>query len=156
MNLSFIIEFMKPLVLAIQFLEGDFIISNVLNKWMELESVYRVKKNETLSQKTIKLREFVGDQLNKKWDLISDHIHAGSFLLDPRFREISLPPPEFKDGEVYKRACRKSSMEGFGTTVSRIPRIPWAITCRDLADVAIDILTFPQSSAACEWTMNAI
>eukprot|EP01121_Diplochlamys_sp_Union-15-3_P016298 TRINITY_DN5519_c0_g1_i4.p1 TRINITY_DN5519_c0_g1~~TRINITY_DN5519_c0_g1_i4.p1 ORF type:complete len:133 (-),score=24.16 TRINITY_DN5519_c0_g1_i4:230-628(-) len=125
MNLSFIIEFMKPLVLAIQFLEGDFIISNVLNKWMELESVYRVKKNETLSQKTIKLREFVGDQLNKKWDLISDHIHAGSFLLDPRFREISLPPPEFKDGEQFIKEL--VGREGFGTTVSRIPRIPWAI-----------------------------
>ena len=55
------------------------------------------------------MQAFVRNQLDERWDLISDDVHAASFSIDPRFRNIPLTSNLAKAGELHLKGSLPST-----------------------------------------------
>lgn len=74
----------------------------MIQVWLGLEEKY--DPNNVVHFSTTEMQHFVREQLDKRWDLISDDVHAASFSIDPRFRGISLGTSLANAGELHLKA----------------------------------------------------
>jgi len=174
-KLDQLINVLNPLVDAITALEKDASISNVKHKWSILENTYSTN-SANLIPDFIKL--FVSQKLKDRWTIISNPIHDLSFLLDPRFRDISPNTLVKRSGiSLLQKVAGNLWSTQFDAefTKFREKRFPFDLVIpieadpvkywRDqfdsqegklLATVALKVITFPQSSASVERSFSAL
>eukprot|EP01121_Diplochlamys_sp_Union-15-3_P007721 TRINITY_DN1989_c0_g2_i7.p1 TRINITY_DN1989_c0_g2~~TRINITY_DN1989_c0_g2_i7.p1 ORF type:complete len:125 (-),score=17.82 TRINITY_DN1989_c0_g2_i7:64-438(-) len=122
------------------------------------------------------MSNFVHDKLNKRWDLIVDQIHSAAFLFDPRYCDVAIRQQDFEEGEEFLRKTLGNKWKDLAkqlyifraqkgifkpgeeklNPIYYWRRLRSTIEYRELADFALRLLSFPQSSAACERRMSSI
>jgi len=132
------------------------------------------------------MRTYIKGQLDEKWSLFSTEIHPAAFCLDPRFRKIPVAQNEKKIGEDFICKCAGGNWEKPGTgsngnklsteylifrtfqgiysneyELDKNPMLYWKNLLyvkgtNVLAELALRILSFPQSCASLERSFSPV
>ena len=122
------------------------------------------------------IRQDVRNFLNHNWDLISEDIHAASYLLDPTTcgkvvedtiltdaeRLIKLINGSKPSASILAEFTKFRAQQGIyqqqeiTDPVLYWQRLSMMKSSQDLAKIALELLAFPQSMAAAERTFSAV
>jgi len=172
-NLFLLIRLIHPINSVIERFQSNETISNVFHQWTELETHYKTNRDNSSDLRTKRLMSYICECLDARWDLISDDIHAAAYFMDPRFRGKLLEEPDFDDAERFlTESCgieleteifkfRGEGIYSRRCAINEDPILYWKKLCQTkesakLAELAVELLNFPQSSAAIERTFSAI
>jgi len=164
---------LKKLTEALVSFQADDTISNVFKVWSDLEEFY---STVTASGETKTLiSEVILPALDKRWDLIKSNIHAAAFLLDPRWRDVSIAATDYLDGENFLKELigeklwedtLKDKFNQFRRSngpfaANETPIVFWNRLCTikgadRLAKAVLPVVTFPQGSCSVERSFSPI
>jgi len=98
------VKLIKPISRGTDVMQGEESISIVYYIFAEWEKEFE-KKGPVNMLADDDDRDTALTAVAKRWNLISDFVHAGSFMLDPRFRDYDMDIAQVNDGETFLKSA---------------------------------------------------
>jgi len=96
-NIDQLLSTLSPIGNGTDIMQGDFanpaVVFHIFSQW---DSLYQQSDNDELS-----LNDTILESVRKRWDLISDDVHAACYVLDPRFINCPIGAEDLIDASNY-------------------------------------------------------
>jgi len=99
-DMEYVVSLIKPISRGTDTMQSEESISIVYYTFAEWEKHFDKKGPLNFLDDDDDL-EFAREAVAERWNLISDFVHAGSFMLDPRFRGYDMDIAQNNDGETF-------------------------------------------------------
>jgi len=98
-----VVKLIKPISRGTDLMQSEESISFVYYTFSEWEKEF-TKKGPVNILEDDDDREIALAAVAERWNLISDFVHAGSFMIDPRFRNYDMEIAQINDGESFLKS----------------------------------------------------